>query len=70
MVPVLSKTWATHHYLALTTAIAPFLADDCSEMALDSVSANNLSHCDVVGESGDADPQQAGQKISHDLLLE
>ena len=38
--------------------------------ALDFVSANNLSHCEVVGQSGDADPQQAGQKISHDLLLE
>ena len=38
--------------------------------ALDFVSANNLSHCEVVGKSGDADSQQAGQKISHDLLLE
>ena len=38
--------------------------------ALYFVSANNLSHCEVVGQSGDADPQQAGQKISHHLLLE
>ena len=38
--------------------------------ALDFVSANNLSHCEVVGQSGDADPQHAGQKISHDLLIE
>ena len=38
--------------------------------ALDFVRVNNLSHCEVVGESGDADSQQAGQKISHDLPLE
>ena len=38
--------------------------------ALYFVSADNLSHYEVVGQSGDADPQQAGQKISHDLLLE
>ena len=38
--------------------------------ALYFVSADNLSHCEVLGESGDAAAQQAGQKISYDLLLE
>ena len=38
--------------------------------AFDFESANNLSHCEVVGQSGDADSQQAVHKISHDLLLE
>ena len=38
--------------------------------ALDVVSANNLSHCEGVGESSDADSQQACQKTSHELLLE
>ena len=37
---------------------------------LDFVDSNKLSHCQVVGEGNDAEPQQVGQEISHDLLLE
>ena len=37
---------------------------------LDLVDAHNLSHCQVVDEGNDAEPQQVGQKISHELLLE
>ena len=36
----------------------------------DPLGADNLSHCEVVDESNDAECQQVGQEISHDLLLE
>ena len=38
--------------------------------APDPLGTDNLSHCEVVEESNDAERQQVGQEISHDLLLE
>lgn len=37
---------------------------------LELVDANNLRHCQVIDEGDVAKPQQVGQGISHELLLE
>ena len=42
----------------------------CRLAPLDFVDTNNLSHYQVVDEGNEAELQQVGQEISHDLLLE
>ena len=49
---------------------ADVLLEVANSPAPDLGGSDNLSHCEVVDESNDAECQQVGQEISHDLLLE
>ena len=49
---------------------ADVLLEVANSPAPDLGGSDNLSHCEVVDENNDAERQQVGQEISHDLLLE